>query len=196
MFFFNTLILYCALLYTNYFTSFPPSIFCTVLYVNVHAHLNTQQIRVGNSLISFSSKSLVFCERKNKREIFSWKRANGLLYERATGAIRSRSLSVKSEEKKSNGSDSLLGIKKGEKTVKNCQKPTKNRNFVERINNMSDFEQNSEFPTQHLYHKCLHFWQAGSSLTLALFHRWRISRYRREGNCRRCCLGGRIYSKV
>ena len=35
-----------------------------------------EEIRVGNSLFGFSSESLVFCERKSKIAIRSWKRVN------------------------------------------------------------------------------------------------------------------------
>ena len=71
---------------------------------------------MGNSLIGFLSKSLVFV---SKRGIHSWKRVALLSW--ATGVNRSRSLFCKSDWGKSNGSDSLLVIKRRE----NCEKLSK-----------------------------------------------------------------------
>ena len=89
--------------------------------------------RVGNSHFGFLIKLLVFCDQKSKignqiAHCCSFVMSDGsnslmvaLLY-RAMRANCSRCSLKKSDGAKSNGSNSLLGIKKG----KNCQKLTKN----------------------------------------------------------------------
>ena len=98
----------------------------------------------------------------SERAICLWKRANNS-HCSFTWAILSRSLFFKerwranwshcslkkSDWAKSNGSDSLFGLKKRN----NCEKLS-NRSFFKSnlINNMSDFERKSEFPTLYFCH--------------------------------------------
>ena len=62
------------------------------------------------------------------------------LYKRATGVNCSRWSLKKSDGAKSNGSDSLLGIKKIKKTVKNCQKNGENNTYFRANNSFFESE--------------------------------------------------------